>query len=37
MRVSNLMTKQHDLNILENFADDVLIGYKTFEIRENDR
>ena len=37
MRVSNLMTKQHDLNILENFADDVLMGYKTFEIRENDR
>ena len=37
MKVSNLMTKQHDLNILEDFADDVLMGYKTFEIRENDR
>lgn len=37
MRVSSLLTKQHNLKILENFADDVLIGYKTFEVRENDR
>ena len=37
MRVSNLMTKQHNLKLLENFADDILIGYKTFEVRENDR
>ena len=25
------------MKLLENFADDVLIGYKTFEVRENDR
>lgn len=37
MRVSSLMTKQHNLKLLENFADDVLIGYKTFEVRKNDR
>lgn len=37
MRTSNLLTKKHNLKILENFADDVLIGYKTFEVRENDR
>lgn len=37
MRISKLLTKQHKLKLLENFADDVLMGYKTFEIRENDR
>ena len=36
MRVSSLKTKQHNLKLLENFADDVLIGYKTFEVRKND-
>ena len=37
MRISNLLTKRHELKILDKFADDVLIGYKNFEIRENDR
>lgn len=37
MSVNKLMTKRHNLKILENFADDILIGYKTFEVRENDR
>lgn len=25
------------MKLLETFADDVLIGYKTFEVRKNDR
>ena len=37
MRISNLLTKQHDLKILESFAGDVFCGYKTFEVRKNDR
>lgn len=37
MRVSNLMTKKYSLKILEVFADDILVGYKTFEVRKNDR
>ena len=37
MRVSKLLAKHHNLKILENFADDVAMGYKNFEVRENDR
>ena len=37
MRISNLFTKSHKLKLLETFADDILIGYKTFEVRKNDR
>jgi hypothetical protein len=37
MRISSLFTKSHKLKLLETFADDVLIGYKTFEVRKNDR
>ena len=37
MRLSKLLTKTHKLKILENFADDVYIGNKNFEIRKNDR
>lgn len=37
MSVNKLMTKRHNLKLLENFADDIIIGYKTFEVRENDR
>lgn len=37
MRISKLLTKTHKLKILENFADDVCIGNKNFEIRKNDR
>lgn len=35
--MSKLMEKQHNLKLLESFADDVITGYKTFEVRENDR
>lgn len=34
---NSLLTRQHKLKILENYADDVCCGYKTFEIRKNDR
>lgn len=31
------MRKVHDIKILPDFAEDILNGDKTFEIRENDR
>ena len=31
MRVSSLMTKQHNLKLLENFADDGFANYVTYE------
>ena len=31
------MRKVHDIKILSDFAEDILNGEKTFEIRENDR
>lgn len=37
MRNSHLLTKHHKLKIPEQFADDVAMGYKNFEVRENDR
>ena len=37
MNISKLLVKHHNLKLLETFADDVLIGYKTFEVRKNDR
>lgn len=37
MRICNVPTKHHILKLQENFCDDVFAGYKTFEVRENDR
>lgn len=37
MRTSSLATNTHKLKILEDFADAVAMGHKTFEVRKNDR
>lgn len=31
------MSDHHKLKILEEFADAIYLGYKTFEVRKNDR
>jgi len=31
------MTKKHEIKILEGFANDIISGVKTFELRKNDR
>lgn len=36
-RICNVPTHHHILKLREEFCDDVFAGYKTFEVRENDR